>query len=154
MGAQPSTLGGAFEMEADAKWLTISTNKPSPELLVQDQATATLQALGVEKLSLVMVYGQARTGKSFLMNKLIGEPGFFTVRAGHVPTTVGVDLSPFMPYSAFTGSTGSSSSSSSSSSSTAGDKVGFVDVEGQGDRGINYDVMLAAPLLLVSKVGG
>jgi hypothetical protein len=32
--------------------------------------------------------------------------------------------------------------------------VGFLDAEGQGDQGIEYDVHLVAPLLLVSKVGG
>jgi hypothetical protein len=30
--------------------------------------------------------------------------------------------------------------------------VGFLDAEGQGDQGIEYDVHLVAPLLLVSKV--
>lgn len=32
-------------------------------------------------------------------------------------------------------------------------RVGFLDAEGQGDQGIEYDVHLVAPLLLVSKVG-
>ena len=84
------------------------------------------------------------------MNKLMGQPGYFAVRGGNTPTTVGVDLSPFKPYADLAGSSGSRVTRSGADAG----HVGFVDMEGQGDRGADYDVMLAAPLLLVSKVRG
>lgn len=31
-------------------------------------------------------------------------------------------------------------------------EIGFVDVEGQGDKHITYEIKLATPLLLLSKV--
>lgn len=135
-----SSLNQAFEMEVDTKWLTIDTNESPAKLAVQPAATASLRGLGPDKLGLVTIHGQAKTGKSFLMNKLMDQPGFFAVRGGNTPTTVGVDLSPMKPYAEFAGGRGAD-----------GGKIAFVDVEGQGDRGVDYDVMLTAPLLLVSK---
>jgi len=135
-----SNLSAAFEMEVDTKWLTIDTKESPSKLRVRDEATASLSALGTDKLGLVMIHGTAKTGKSFLMNKLMGQPGLFAVRGGNTATTVGVDLSPIKSYAEFTGGRGGD-----------GCKVAFVDVEGQGDRGVDYDVMLTAPLLLVSK---
>ena len=130
------------ETEAARKWLTMDKDQSSNVLCVDESATASLRALGPVALSLIMVCGRARTGKSFLMNMLMEQPGFFTVRSGQDPTTVGADLSSFKPYSDFAGSAGGCG---------VGGQVGFVDVEGQGDRGPKNDMMLAAPLLLVSK---
>lgn len=135
-------LDHVFEMEVDTKWLTIDTKKTSTKLRVRDAATASLQGIGADKLGLVMIHGQAKTGKSFLMNKLMDQPGFFAVRGGNKPTTIGVDLSPIKPYADFAGGCDSAGVG----------KIAFVDVEGQGDKGVDYDVMLTAPLLLVSKV--
>jgi len=149
MRVQRSDLNATFKMEVDTKWLTINPETTPPELVVQRQATESLRALGTDPLSLVMIHGQAKTGKSFLMNKLMGQPGYFAVRGGNTPTTVGVDLSPFKPYADLAGSSGSRVTRSGA----APGHVGFLDMEGQGDRGADYDVMLAAPLLLVSKVG-
>ena len=129
---------GAAGFERGPKWLTVKKSASLLTLQVEKSATATLQEHGTDKLSLAVIFGQARTGKSFLTNKLMGKPGLFSVRGGHEPTTVGADLSSFIP---------------NTSVGAAGErKLGFVDVEGFGSEGDGYDVVLVAPLLLVSQV--
>lgn len=75
-------------------------------------------------------------------------PGLFKVINSSTPCTQGVDLSSaFVPHSFFAKQSGQDSPG-------VADKlqIGFVDVEGQGDKDSTYDTMLALPLLLASKV--
>ncbi len=131
--------------EAD-KWLTIDKAVSPGQLRLRPGATDALKHFGMDPLNLAMVMGRARTGKSFLMNKIMDAPGFFKVRPGNVPCTVGVDVSPIASYDVHFGGGGRGGLIG------AARRVAFLDVEGQGDQGDSYDVVLAAPLLLVSKV--
>lgn len=98
-------------------------------------------------LNLVFIFGNARSGKSFLMNQLLScastkQPTPFKVINSATPCTKGVDISPtFVPHSSLKGS-----------SSTDKLLLGFVDVEGQGDAGERHDTLLSLPLLLTSRV--
>lgn len=81
------------------------------------------------------------TGKSFLMNMLMDDPDFFKVRGGrNERCTVGADISRCMPASAFWGVAASGLP-----------HVAFVDAEGQGKLGPDYDTTLLTPLGLLSK---
>jgi hypothetical protein len=69
----------------------------------------------------------------------------FSPPIANLPCTVGVDISPdFLRLSEFGPLDGEPPRERI--------VVGFLDAEGQGDQGIEYDVHLVAPLLLVSKV--
>jgi hypothetical protein len=93
-----------------------------------------------EGLNLIMICGRAREGKSFLMNMLAGRDGLFRVSPSNVPCTVGTDMSPHFD------------SASDFAGAPVKGLVGFLDTEGQGDRGAAFDVQLGAPSLLLSKV--
>lgn len=102
-----------------------------------------------QPVSLVTVLGSARQGKSFLMNALAGSDTAFLVSPEVRPCTAGADLSPtLMPLSEFS-SLGSEFDGLPFNSSDP--TIGFVDMEGQGDRSSERDVRLATPFLLLSK---
>jgi hypothetical protein len=87
----------------------------------------------------VMVSGKLRTGKSYLMNAL-SDSNAFGVSAQARSFTQGVHICDrLVPCSTFGGP-------------EDGPKLAFVDAEGQADKGKSYDIKLATPLLLVSKV--
>ena len=130
----------------EGRWLTIDTGVTPLQLRLRPGATDALKRFGSDALNLAMVMGRARTGKSFLMNKIMDESGFFKVRSGNIPCTVGVDVSPVASYEDHFGGGGRGGLIGGAR------RVAFLDVEGQGDQGVSYDVVLAAPLLLVSKV--
>lgn len=100
-------------------------------------------------LHLVAIFGQARKGKSFLMNCLAGSEKLFSVRPTNTPCTNGVDISGyFVSLNDF--QQGVSSNTTGVALEDSSDPyVGFVDAEGQGDHGVSYDVSLVCPLLLV-----
>lgn len=116
---------------------------------------AVFKNFPAEAINFVTVWGAARSGKSFLLNALAGEV-LFKVSAAMEPCTSGADLSmalrsvgDFEKGGGQTAPAWGASSSRSSSSETPW--VGFVDVEGQGDKDPLCDVLLATPLLLLSK---
>lgn len=100
--------------------------------------------------NLVFIFGNARSGKSFLMNQLVScapvpvPPNLFEVKNLATTCTKGVDIS-----SAFIPQLGLHKDATKDERKLM---VGFVDVEGQGDAGEQYDTLLALPLLLTSKV--
>lgn len=119
--------------------------------------SAVMEGFPATPLNLVTIWGAARTGKSFFLNALARVDGLFHVSGAMEPCTSGADLSTVLrsvhdlaKYDCAT-TTASGASSSRSSSLGAPPLVGFVDVEGQGDRHSSYDVLLATPLLLLSK---
>lgn len=119
----------------------------------------------------IAVFGKARQGKSYLMNQLLGNDAFKVsgemLRVGssgvhklsalvvvppnsvmnqvshrNEPCTSGVDTaSGLLPLEQFAGRP---------CDSKEGISVGFMDMEGQSDKGMAYDVQLLCPLLLVS----
>lgn len=148
---QATKMGARYEskphmVKAVSKWITVENGGCSPiKLKVSPQGTALMEALGSDHLKLITIWGRARTGKSFLMNLLSGQAGAFKVKPGNIPCTLGVDaLTSFPTYEEFLGIPPAATRSLG--------RIGFLDAEGQGDKGIDYDTILTAPLLLVSKV--
>ncbi len=133
-------------------------------------------------LNLCFIFGNARSGKSFMMNRLVGTSSLFKVINSSVPCTRGVDMSSYVasaqslyeravthrktsPAAAPTATAAPVAPGEAPApvQATAADlkleapgagapDVGFVDVEGQGAEDGTYDTILALPLLLVSKV--
>jgi hypothetical protein len=81
---------------------------------------------------LVTVFGRAREGKSFLMNRLIGQDTFRVLPTNR-PCTQGADIhvAPLIRGQPLTC---------------------YIDLEGLGDKGGTYDVQLLTPFFVVSQV--
>jgi len=125
--------------------------KSEGNFFVAEGGKNVLNGLDPEKnCNLVFIFGNARSGKSFMMNRLLttsgGHPPFKVINT-HDPCTRGVDISTyFVPHAQLAEAAGLEED---------GDPdqlVGFVDVEGAGDQDATYDTMLALPLLLTGKV--
>ena len=103
-----------------------------------------------EQLGLIAIFGSARQGKSFLMNKLAGGDGCgFTVSNKQDPCTVGIDLARnTVPLKTFCRVENPGADVRRVPEDI---RVGFVDAEGQGDRDAAYDARIACPVLLASK---
>ncbi len=78
-------------------------------------------------------------GKSFLANQLAKQDGLFQISNAADPCTTGIDISRHVLPATIFGSTSSSC-------------VALLDVEGQGDRSMEYDSRLATVVLSLSKV--
>lgn len=133
------------------------TGGPEGVMVADEALTAfsdRLLAHTNEPLNLVTIWGPARTGKSFFMNCLARADNLFRVSGEMEPCTIGADMSTTMlGLSEFAHEQGAlAHREADASESTAPPAIGFVDVEGQGDRDISYEVLLATPLLLISKV--
>ncbi len=110
--------------------------------------------------------GNARSGKSFLMNSISGVSGLFKVLKSAEPCTKGVDISNFIATSTqlqqraqalrnahiTSPSSSSTIAPASSSSPSSSPSLAFLDVEGQGAEDGTHDTLLALPLLLTSKI--
>jgi hypothetical protein len=97
--------------------------------------------------------GAARQGKSFLMNTIAGGNGCgFAVSNSQDPCTVGVDIANnTMSLKDFCGVNQNTSFINdkyvdAQLKKHANIKVGFIDVEGQGDRDAAYDARIATPV--------
>ncbi|CAN0417639.1 unnamed protein product [Pylaiella littoralis] len=126
---------------------------------VSAEGSSAVEKLPQKPLNLITIWGGARTGKSFFMNALAGvaEYDVFAVAGGSHPCTVGAFISiTTRSLSDFGSESGCPTLSSSMSGMNLGagvqPEIGFVDVEGQGDKHITYEIKLAIPLLLLSKV--
>lgn len=146
-------------MEKSVKWLEVAAG---PDLAADNgnnqeristcaDGNAVVSNFPAKPLNLVTIWGAAKTGKSFFLNALAQTDGLFHVSGAMEPCTTGVDLSRTVTplYSIKKNTTASSALGSSSSSEPP--FVGFVDVEGQGDKHYSYDMLLTTPLLLLSK---
>lgn len=102
-------------------------------------------------INLVFIFGNARSGKSYMMNCLAGQPGLFRVINSSVPCTKGVDISSvILPHETMGNHVRAYSKEPIPNVDDL--DVGFVDVEGQGDQDGTHDTMLALPLLVTSKI--
>ncbi|CAM9769507.1 unnamed protein product [Ectocarpus sp. 12 AP-2014] len=139
---------GRIDMETAVKWVTATDGR----LQATEEARERLSNVSDEQsLSVVTILGAARQGKSFLMNALTRSNNGFRVSPEVYPCTAGADLFPIlMPLSEF--KRGSAGNIAHLPSSSPQPTIGFVDMEGQGDRSDERDVRLATPFLLVSKV--
>ena len=138
------------DVDADARarartWLSLDSH--NFELEVEPEVNSVLSNAGRSAVSLICVQGDLGVGKSYLMNTLAQQPGLFGVSAGSTSSTIGAWLSPaLVSLSTFAGSR------PADVPAAGGPLLGFVDMEGQGDRGLAYDIKLATPLLVVSHV--
>ncbi|TGO11294.1 hypothetical protein BTUL_0113g00240 [Botrytis tulipae] len=145
------------------RWLdmTLSNSSSDPNspkaanqayaLKVIEDPTNSFVRLIKDPLNLISVMGPARSGKSTLMNVLAGctvtelfetYPGMETFTKGiQIPTRV----LPLPQFSSLEGET-------TVVPSDANVKVTFVDTEGQGAIGDNYDMDLFSPALVTSRV--
>lgn len=122
------------------------------ELKVSPEGGKLLTDLDASKnCNLCFVFGNARSGKSFMMNCLSGIRGLFQVINDSQPCTKGVDMSnQFIPHIDLADHV---QTYGELDFDRAEDILcGFVDVEGQGAEGSQHDTMLALPLLLTGKV--
>lgn len=135
-------------MDASVKWVATESGR----LRVADEARDMLANVNNgQPLGIVTVVGSARQGKSFLMNALTGSDTTFCVSPEVLPCTAGADLSPnLMPLCKFI-SLGSKYPRVPRVTSSSDPMIGFVDMEGQGDRSAESDVRLATPFLLISQ---
>lgn len=135
-------------MGSSVKWATAE----SGSLRVAEEARDVLVNVdNGQPLGIVTVVGNARQGKSFLMNALTDSDTAFRVSPEVRPCTAGADLSPhLMPLSKFT-SLGRNDLRVPRVISSSEPMIGFVDMEGQGDRSPERDVRLATPFLLISQ---
>jgi hypothetical protein len=154
--------------EADGKHAVKLIDVAKGKLILSKPGVDLLRGLPISSnLNLVFVFGNARSGKSFLLNCLTGQPGLFTVLNSSQPCTKGVDISSrIIPYQTFNEHARSLPVSMEDIELRDGDssepppkikkgeqplQIGFVDVEGQGAEDNSYDTMLALPLLLTAK---
>ncbi|CAN0237949.1 unnamed protein product, partial [Ectocarpus sp. 4 AP-2014] len=101
-------------------------------------------------VNLVSIVGPAKSGKSSLMNAVIGDGDTFKMSTAVKPCTEGGDLSPCtVRLSEFAFKNGCVLACRDPSDDPY---VVFADVEGQGDESVDHDVRLATPFLLLSKV--
>lgn len=108
------------------------------ELQIHEEATDVFADEG-SFVNPIMVCGKLRTGKSYLMNAL-SDSQAFGVSSQARSFTQGVHIcNRLVPFTQFGGN-------------PDGPMLAFVDAEGQADKGKSYDIKLATPLLLVSKV--
>lgn len=125
---------GSEEVGRSLPWLSLGKGS---ELEIKPHANDVFrEELGY--INMVTVFGTVRTGKSYLLNAIIDKQ-IFGVSAQAESSTAGVEIC--RPISQL-GGYGNSSSSP---------KFVFVDMEGQGDKGISQDVKLLSPLLIISK---
>jgi len=153
----------------------INVNKGKLEM-AKDGISLLRSLSPTSALNLAFCFGNARSGKSFLMNCLSGTPGLFRVINSSTPCTKGVDISSrIMSHSTFQAHVdrcgidvsqiqlqeedeenqqraGSGPSNNGSTGNKSKIELGWVDAEGQGAEDNAYDTMLALPLLLTSKV--
>lgn len=69
----------------DAPVPLLLADAQNTKLVIQDAGLELLRAIGDTRLSLVVTAGPARSGKSFLLNNLVGVPHDSGFGVGHTP---------------------------------------------------------------------
>lgn len=144
---EPTAVDGPDRSDRSTKWISRSTEPSGRGTVVVNPASAVItDSFPASPVNFVMIFGPARCGKSFLMNALARRDNIFEVSPAVVPCTSGVDLSKtVVSLDEFMGAASSGEADSMPC-------VGFVDVEGLGDKDPAHHVKLAIPPMLVSKV--
>jgi hypothetical protein len=124
-------------------WLSVKAGADASDLSVDISQEGTDRiAKTAHALSLIMIFGPARQGKSFFMNALMDDDEF-QVSSMSEPCTQGVHLSTRSP---------ALQDFAADAEPEAPISLGFIDVEGSGDKTGHYDLVLATPILIASKV--
>ncbi|CAM9442057.1 unnamed protein product [Ectocarpus sp. 12 AP-2014] len=143
----PAPVDGLESSRLSTKWV-IKSSEPSQNgaVVVNPDAISVTDSFPPKPLNFIMIFGPSKSGKSFFMNALARRDGIFDVSPAAIPCTSGVDLSKtVVSLQGFTGTT-------THVDSECTPCIGFVDVEGLGDRNPAHHVKLAIPPMLVSKV--
>lgn len=140
-------MDGLGRSDRSTKWISRSTDPSGQGAVVVNPASVVVtDSFAARPVNFVMIFGPARCGKSFLMNALARRDNNFGVSPAVEPCTSGVDLSKtVLSLEDFMGAAASGRAESMPC-------VGFVDVEGLGDKDPAHHVQLAIPPMLVSKV--
>lgn len=142
-----------LEITARAEDTAADGHRGSQQVQPTEDGVAVVAEFPARPLNLITIWGAARSGKSYFLNVLAQHQRQFRVSAAVEPCTVGADLSLTAPTLCdFKGSVDSSCTNPGDACQSC-PLIGFVDVEGQGDQHISYDVLLGTPILLLSKVG-
>ncbi|CAG8448575.1 852_t:CDS:2 [Dentiscutata erythropus] len=144
------------------KWIVISDeyNKSQDDdinevaksdicIKVEKNATDLLSTKN-ETVNLISIFGPARTGKSTFMNIIAGvddhDNEIFKSSSALETVTTGVDISEtFLPLREF-------SKLNDNPEIDSNILVGFIDTEGQGNKGDEFDIYLFSPILVTSKI--
>ena len=127
------------------KWFELQNEAGSNlNLVVHKSGQQVFRKGGDEAVNVISICGTVGSGKSYLMNALLQEEGRFGVSSRITSFTHGVHVSPRLhPWSKL----------GDDSATGKEPLVACVDMEGQGQKtDLTYDVKLASPLLLLSKV--
>ena len=132
------------------KWFSVEpdSGERSGKATLQISATATA-VLEAEAgpVNCVSVFGEVRTGKSYLLNALCRTTDCFGVDHNIHSFTTGVDIcTKLFPLAEMM------TEPMSDCPSLGGPKLLFCDCEGQGNRNESFDLKLITPVLLVSKI--
>jgi hypothetical protein len=96
-----SPVAPAAPSTRSSKWLEINPTTSPIQLVVNQNTNDDIKQLRTTPVNLITVFGAMRTGKSFLLNRLMDDPGFFKVLEGNKTCTVGADISRFLTHGAF-----------------------------------------------------
>ena len=146
---ETARAGGRDRSELSTTWVSQSSGTSGQSaVVVNPDSSVVTDAFPSGPVNFVTIFGPARSGKSFFMNALASRDGIFGVSPAAEPCTRGVDLSEIvLSLGEFTGTAIIGGGGPESTPC-----VGFVDVEGLGDRDPSHHVKLAIPPMLVSKV--
>ncbi|KAF0536665.1 e3 ubiquitin-protein ligase [Gigaspora margarita] len=130
--------------------IQIEENMASNIRIEVKENAANLLYTKTESVNLISIFGPARTGKSTLMNILAGVNDYdneiFKTSPDMETVTTGVDISKaFVPLKEFSKLNGNPEINNNI-------LVGFVDTEGQGNNGDEFDIYLFSPVLVTSKI--
>eukprot|EP01045_Picozoa_sp_COSAG04_P033919 COSAG04_NODE_7213_length_1166_cov_1.644799_1_plen_250_part_01 len=135
---------GALVVEGQtAPWLRVEAD------VVEVGAANGMLRKVPQTVNLISIFGAARGGKSTMMSLLSGQPGLFAASPGGESYTQGIMMANhFAGLGHFSAQDGGRRVEAEEQGLT----VGFLDAEGQGDRGIEHDLKLISAPMLLSKV--
>ncbi|KAI1105451.1 Aerolysin toxin-domain-containing protein [Jackrogersella minutella] len=162
--AENSEIDDSTETDKSLRWLEIEHSSHSTEqkeddnddsksdyvLQYREPANSYVHTIG-EPLNFISIVGPTRGGKSTLMNLLAGceTKPLFNTASGYQSCTKGIDLgNKVMTLESFS----TINECEKVVPEVSNQKIAFIDTEGQGDVGNQYDIILFTPAILCSKV--
>jgi len=119
-------------------WLELENcGADTDELIIHPGGSGVFRTAEKDEVNVIAVCGKLRTGKSFLTNALVGREVFGVSPQARSFTQGACVASQLYTCQRFCAS---------------GPQIAFVDMEGQANKGLKYDVKLATPILLIAKV--
>ncbi|XDG03864.1 hypothetical protein ABKA04_003479 [Annulohypoxylon sp. FPYF3050] len=166
-----SKIDGSTETDKSLRWLEIEDSSHNTEqdedddddddddddesethyvLQYREPANSYVHTIG-DPLNFISIVGPTRGGKSTLMNLLAGceTKPLFNTASGSQSCTKGIDLgNKVMTLEGFS----TINNCEKVVPEASNQKIAFIDTEGQGDAGDQYDIILFTPAILCSKI--